>query len=174
MTEFIQEIHQRTLAEEFNLPHANALQGLEKTHPQLAIRTERGLLAFPTLASRTDDHVPAERILRGRHRRTLIVRVHRRGIDHQHLDGAVRVGPFAQQTSRKDLRVVDDKKVVRRDVFDNVGYVTMLQHPGVPVQHHHLLGAALFGGMLGNETFGERIPELLGLHSDILYHRLRP
>ena len=61
------------------------------------------------------------------------------------------------------LVCVDDVARIRCE-YDDVGNMTMLQHPRVAMQNHHLLRAALLGRMLSDQTLWERIPKLSCLH----------
>ena len=60
VAELVQEIHEGTRADELDLPHADAGERLQEPHPQLAMRTEHGLLSLAALPSGPDDDVPAE------------------------------------------------------------------------------------------------------------------
>ena len=151
MAELIQQIHQRPLAQELDLPHSNPRQGLQQADLQFMIRTKDGNLPLAALPPASQHAVPDE-FLR---RLTL-----GSGRNHQDLDRTVRILPLANQPRRKDLRVIDDEQVVRRDVVDNVGDVAMLDDPRRTVQNHHAFRSTLLGGVLGNEPLRERIPKL--------------
>ena len=96
---------------------------------------------------------------------SLVVGVHGRCVYHKELDCAVRVGPLADEPRGEHLGVVHYEQVVRRDVLDDVGDMPVLDDARRAVEHHHLLGAALFGRVLSYQPFGKRIPELPCLHN---------
>ena len=76
----------------------------------------------------------------------------------------MRVGPLADEPRGKHLGVVHYEQVVRRDVLDDVCDMPVFDDARRAVEHHHFLGAALFGGVLRYQPLWKRIPKLPCLH----------
>ena len=90
----------------------------------------------------------------------------------QHLHRHARIFLLAQQTRRDDLRLVDDQRVVRVQIVNNIVEMLVLALARRAVYHHQAAVVARFDRGLRNQFFGQFIIKIGCFHNNSPYFQL--
>ena len=90
----------------------------------------------------------------------------------QHLHRHARIFLLAQQTCRDDLRLVDDQRVVRVQIVNNIVEMLVLALARRAMHHHQAAVVARFDRGLRNQFFGQFIIKIGCFHNNSPYFQL--